>query len=104
MQKMKERDQGKKIRTKITNRDTGESKSARCNGKRCQVCQYLEETCKFEDADGNKYDIRKGVMDCNTNFTVCKFPCTSCSKQYVGSNITAFAIDLITARVHFESI
>ena len=29
-------------------------------------------------------------MDCNTNFVVYKFPCTSCSKQYVGSNITAF--------------
>ena len=31
-------------RTTITNRDTKESKSARCNGKLCQVCQYIEET------------------------------------------------------------
>ena len=40
------------------NKDTKESKSAPCNGKRCQVCQYVEETCEFEDADGSKYDIR----------------------------------------------
>ena len=37
--------------------------SARCNGKRCQVCLYTEETCKFEGADGNKYDIRQGVIN-----------------------------------------
>ena len=90
MQKMKERDQGKELRAKITNGDTGESKRARCNGKRCQACQYLEETCEFEDADGNKYDIGKGVMNCNTNFTVYKFLCSFCSKQYLGSNITVF--------------
>ena len=90
MQKMKERDQGKELRAKITNRDTGESKSALCIGKSCQACQYLEDTCEFEDADGNKYDICKGVMNCNTKFTVYKFPCSSCSKQYVGSNKTVF--------------
>ena len=67
-------------RAKITNRDTKECKSARCNGKRYQVCQYIEETCEFEGADGNKYDIRKGVRNCNTDFTVYKFHCKSCSK------------------------
>ena len=51
-------------RTKITYRDTKESKSARCNGKRCQVCQYIEETGDFEDVDGNKYGISKGVINC----------------------------------------
>ena len=78
------------VRAKINNNDTKESKSTRCNGKRCQVCQYIEETCEFEDADGNKYDIRKGVINCNTDFTVYKFHCSSCSKQYIGSNITDF--------------
>ena len=42
------------VRAKINNNDTKESKSTRCNSKRCQVCQYIEETCEFEDADGNK--------------------------------------------------
>ena len=42
------------VRAKINNVDTKESKSARCNDKCCQVCQYIEETCGFEDADGNK--------------------------------------------------
>ena len=35
------------VRAKINN-DTKESKSTRCNGKRCQVCQYIEETCEFD--------------------------------------------------------
>ena len=45
---------------------------------------------EFEEADGNKYDIRKGVINCNTDFTVYKFHCSSCSKKYIGSNITDF--------------
>ena len=49
------------VRANMTNRDTEESKSARCNGKCCQVCQCIEETCEFEDVDGNKYDIPKGL-------------------------------------------
>ena len=34
--------------------DPKESKSVESNSKRCQLCQYIEETCEFEDADGNK--------------------------------------------------
>ena len=63
------------VRAKITNRDTLKSKNARCNGKQCQVCQYIETTCESEDADGSKYDIRKGVINCNTDFTVLSFKC-----------------------------
>ena len=76
------------VRAKINNNDTKGSKSGRCNGKRCQICLYIEEICEFGDADGNKYDIRKGVINCNTDFTVYRFHCSSCSKQYIGSNIT----------------
>ena len=61
------------VRAKINNNSTKESKSTRCNGKRCQVCQYIEETCEFEDGDGNKCDIQKGVINCNTDFTVYNF-------------------------------
>ena len=78
------------LKAKITNKDAKESKSHRCNEERCQVCQYTEETCEFEDADGNKYHIYKGVIKCNTHFTVYRFHCSSCSKQYVESNITDF--------------
>ena len=54
------------VRAKINNVDTKESKSARCNGKCCQVCEYIEETHEFEDADRNKYDIHKGrYINCN---------------------------------------
>ena len=37
------------IRAKVTNRDTEESRSARCNSKTFQVFQYIEETGEFED-------------------------------------------------------
>ena len=74
-----------------TNRDTKESKSARRNSKRCQVCQYIEKTGELVIDDWNKCNIRKGVTNCNTDFTVYKFHCSSCSKQYVGSNITDFS-------------
>ena len=74
----------------MTNRNTEESKSARCNFKCCQVCQCIEETNEFEDADRNKYDIRKGIINCNADFTFSNFYCSSCSKQYVGSNIADF--------------
>ena len=30
------------------------------------------------------------VINCNTDFTVYKFHCSSCSKQYIRSNITDF--------------
>ena len=42
------------FRSKINNKDPKESKSVESNGRRCQLCQYIEETCEFEDADGNK--------------------------------------------------
>ena len=76
------------VRAKITNIETGESESARCNSELYQVCHYIEETGEFEDADGNKYDIRKGIINCNTDFTVYKFLFSSCPKQYIGSNIS----------------
>ena len=51
---------------------------------------------EFEDTDGNKYNICKEVINWNTDFIVYKFNCSSCSKQYVGRNITDF-------RYHFNN-
>ena len=45
---------------------------------------------EFVDADGNKYNIRKGVINCSIDFTVYKFHCSSSPKQYIGSNGTDF--------------
>ena len=65
------------VRAKITNRDTESSEIDRCNEKRCQVSRYNQETCEF---DGNNYDFPKRVVNCNTDFTVYKLHCSSCSK------------------------
>ena len=54
------------------------------------MCQYIDETIGFEDAGGYKYDIWKGVINCNTDFTVHKLHCSSCSRQHIRSNITDF--------------
>ena len=77
------------VTAKIANKGTKESKSTQCKKKRCNICQYIEAICEFDDADG-KADSCKGVKNCNTDFTVYKFHCNSCSKQYVGINITSF--------------
>ena len=70
------------IRAKITNRGNKEYKSALCNGKRYHVCTYIEERGEFECSEGSKCDIRKRVVNCNTDFSVYKLHCGSCSKQY----------------------
>ena len=86
------------VKAKITN------KSAQCNGKHFQVCQYIEETCEFENTDGNKYDIRKGVVNCNTDFTVYIFHCGFCSKEFVGSNITDFCYQFNNYQSAFRKV
>ena len=63
------------VNARITNRDNEESKSAQSKGNHCYVCQYIEKTGESEDADKNKYDIRKEVTNCNTDFTGYKFHC-----------------------------
>ena len=92
------------VRAKITNKDTKNSASAQYNGKRCQGCHHIEETCEFEDSDRNKYDIGKGVINCNTNFTVYKFHCSSCSKQYLGSNIIDFRYQFNNYKSAFRKV
>ena len=52
------------------NNDTRQSKSPLCKSKRCQVCQCNEEIAGFQKFDGNKNDIRRGIMNCDTDFTV----------------------------------
>ena len=72
--------------TKITNRDTKESKSALSNGKRCQVCQQIEKNCEFEEADGNKYDKQLLFL------------------KYVGSNITHFRYQFNNCKSAFRKV
>ena len=57
----------------------------------------------FEDAHGNKYNIWKRVKNCNTDFTVYKFH-SSCSKLYIGSNITAFYYQFKNYKSRFRKV
>lgn len=77
-------------RVRVADRDIKKYKSFTCKGKRCQVCPHVKETGQIEDTDGSKYDIHKGIMNCNTNVIIYKFHCSSCSKQYIENNIKDF--------------
>ena len=50
------------------------------------------------------WDIRKGVTNCNTDFTVYKFHCSFSSKQYIGSNITDFRYPLNNYKSEFRKV
>ena len=86
------------VRAKITNKDTNESKTGKCNRKRYQVSQYFEETCESEDA------ICKGVVNCNTGFAAYIFHSSSCYNQYVESNITDFCYQLSNYKSAFRKV
>ena len=79
------------VRAKITSRVTTCSKSVPCGSKICQVCSFINGESVFSDSE-NKYsfDIRAGVLNCNSDHIVYLFECKSCAKQYVGSTITKF--------------
>ena len=58
---------------------------------RCQICPFIAETKTFQNKDKSKtFDIRKGILNCNSNLVVHLIECKSCFKQYVGSTIAPF--------------
>ena len=48
--------------------------------------------------------IRKVIINCNTDFTVYKFYCSSCSKQYVGINLTDFCYQCNNYKSAFRKV
>ena len=48
--------------------------------------------------------IRKGVINSNTDFTAYAFHCSSCSKQYVESNIIDFRCRFNNFRIAFRKV
>ena len=63
----------------------------KCGHSRCNVCNYIKESNTFSDKTGSrKYDIRKGLLNCNSTNVVYLLQCETCSSQYVGSTITKF--------------
>lgn len=54
------------------NSDTKESKSLLCKSRSCQAHKYTEDRGGIPDFYGNKYDICRKIMNCNTDFIIYK--------------------------------
>ena len=56
------------VRAKVPVEKETDGKSCGCQGKRCEVCTFLEEKSTFTNKEGSHtYEIREGLhLDCNS--------------------------------------
>jgi len=80
------------VRAKVPELQANNGHSARCGGKRCGVCNFVKETDSFSDRKGRRYEIRSGIMCCNSDHIVYLLNCKTCGVQYVGSCTTKFRL------------
>ena len=60
--------------------------SKKCNKPRCEVCKNVVTTKEFSSkTTGEKFEIQKGPIDCNTRNVVYLITCKVCGIQNVGS-------------------
>ena len=60
-------------------------------GPPCQVCKFMEVCTTFTDREeSRRYDIRKGPLNCNSEYVVYLIQCKVCKKQNCGSTLTKF--------------
>ena len=77
------------VRAKLPEINIQYGNSGRCDGKRCGVCNFIQETSTFSDKDlENKYTINGGYLNCNSRNVVYLVQCRICNMQYVGSSTT----------------
>ena len=56
------------------------------------MCPFVKETESFSDRKGKVYNIRSGLMSCNSDYIVYLLNCKACNVQYVGSCTTKFRL------------
>ena len=79
------------VRAKLPERNIQCGRSGRFHGKRCGVCNFIQDTSSFYDNDlRNKYTIKGGRLNCNSRNVVYLDQCIICNMQYVGSSTTKF--------------
>ena len=72
-------------------------------GPPCQVCKLMEVSTTFTDREESRiYDIRKGPLDCNSEYVVYLIQCKICKKQNCGSTLTKFRIRLNNYKTKFK--
>ena len=80
------------VRAKVPVEKENDGKSCGYQGKRCEVCTFLEEKNTFTSTeDSETYKIREGLhLNCNSENVIYLITCKKCKKQCVGSCITRF--------------
>ena len=92
------------VRAKLPSRSDAPNCCKRCDRRNCQVCKYLTGGHTFCNGEGTRtYNLRKGVLDCNSKLVVYKLQCRTCNKQYIGSTITPFRLRFNNYKSHFRS-
>ena len=74
-----------------------------CGGKRppCQLCNNMKNTSTFKSKHSNEvYQIKK-KFNCNSKMVVYLIECRICGKQYNGSTVTNFVLELTTIKARF---
>ena len=78
------------VRSKLRNESEVETGSFKCNGKRCEVCNYIEPGSKFKSFVTQKsYEINFR-FDCNSSDVIYLISCKICGRQYTGTTVTRF--------------
>ena len=72
-------------------------------GPPCQVCNLMEVSTTFTDREESRsYDIRKGPLNCNSEYVVYLIQCKICKKQNCGSTLTKFRTRLNNYKTKFK--
>ena len=74
----------------MRNESEVETGSFKCNGKRCEVCNYIEPGSKFKSFVTQKSYKINFRFDCNSSDVIYLISCKICGRQYTGTTVTRF--------------
>ena len=81
------------VRAKVDNRlSKNILGSVKCSSKRCEVCNYMDDSSHFKSSQDNRRYSIKYNLNCNYTNVVYLMTCKKCALQYVGSTITKFKL------------
>ena len=90
------------VRAKVPVEKETDGKSCGCQGKRCEVCTFLEEKTTFTNKEGSDtYRIREGLhLHCNSENVIYLISCKICKNSMKEVVLLGFAhVSIITAVV-----
>ena len=80
------------VRALVKNQTSEPNECRGCNGRSdCQVCKALVKSDTFSNRDKSRtYNLRKGILHCNSSKVNYLITCKTCDKQYVGKTKNIF--------------